>query len=168
MQYLFSGGLPDSPAALSSLQHLDTVCWSGWDNEPKQLPGGPWLGRLRRLAVSCWFLSDADSLATLSGAQHLEHLGVHGSFDKDGPRHAASRQKARRSAEVANILAWAQGHASLRQLALRQLPPRMARAAAAAARRSRPDLSIRQAKDVFEAVCEYQCQETAFSDDDEA
>lgn len=168
---MFSAGLPDAPAALSSLQHLDTVCWRGcsWRAEPGPLPAGPWLGRLRRLAISCRSLSVEGSLAALSGAQQLEQLGVTDTFEESnrvfpvasGQRHV----KSWRNAEVAALLAWAQGHASLRLLVLHGLPPSMARAAAAA-RCSRPDLSIQQAKDaedVYEAVCGYQCQDSAFN-----
>ncbi|PRW33536.1 Cellulose synthase [Chlorella sorokiniana] len=142
--YLFSGGLPDTPAALSSLQHLDTVCWSGWDNKPQPLPGGPWLARLRRLVLSCHFLSDAASLATLSGAQRLERLGIRDTCEFEhfsrGPN-MRPEVKSYRDAEVAKIIAWTKKHTSLQLLALIKLSPRMARAAAAA-QRSRPALCI--------------------------
>ena len=169
LQYLFSQGLPDTPAVLSSLQHLNTVCWSGWDREPRPLPGGPWLGRLRRLAISCHFLSDAASLATLSGAPRLERLGV--ADTAEYVYYASGNRRQRRltsvwDAEVACIVAWVKGHASLQLLVLHKLSPRIARAAAAA-RRSRPALHVREESDIYQAVCGYQCQEAGISDDDE-
>lgn len=169
VQYMFSAGLPDTPAALSTLQHLDTVCWRGcsWQAEPGPLPAGPWLGRLRRLAISCRSLSVEGSLAALSGAQQLERLGVTDTFEESHrvPHGGGVHRfiKSWHTDEVANILAWARGHASLHLLVLHGLPPSTARAAAAA-RRSRPDLSIQQAKDaedVYEAGCGYQCQDSA-------
>ncbi|PRW33572.1 F-box LRR-repeat 21 isoform A [Chlorella sorokiniana] len=68
--------LPCSLSALSSLRHIDTVCWQDTASGAQPLPGGSRLGQLRRLAVAGYYLWDAASLATLSGALQLERLGV--------------------------------------------------------------------------------------------
>lgn len=153
--------MPETPAALSLLRRLHTVCWLGYDKEPRRLPGGPWLSSLRRLALSCHFLSDAASLKTLSTARQLEQLGVADTCQLQGYGHDlhAPREVAfYRDAPVRRIIEWARQHASLQLLALGKVLPRTA-ARAAAAQRARPGLSIEVGvKDVYEAACGYECQ----------
>lgn len=171
LQYLFSGGLPDTPAALSSLRHLHTVCWSGWNEEPLPLPGGAWLAGLRRLALSCHFLSDAASVETLSTARQLERLGVsdtcqHEDYYRGDNKHLEVAFY--RDAPVRAILAWAQRHGSLRLLALGQVSRRTA-AAAAAAQRQRPGLGIEAGRGVgvFQAACGYVGEQMYESSDED-
>lgn len=135
---------------------LDTVCWARGDGSPTLLPDGPWLARLRFLALPCCLLSDTDSLETLSEARQLERLGVsnvkpprwhrQGTQPTDAPAPYCT-------AEVLRIRQWAPQHASLKLLALARMTPEVAAAAAVAAER-RPGLSVIETWEVFEAVCE--------------
>ena len=156
MQYCFSSGrLPSNPAALASLQHLETVAWVGSQREPAPLPAGPWLARLRCLVVSAHFLSDAASLATLSGAQRLERLALADCYRRAlivGKAKAIRRPNRYHKAELQRIVAWAPGHASLQQLVLETPALKVVEPAVQAAQRARPLLEISQATDVSEAV----------------
>ncbi|KAI7845055.1 hypothetical protein COHA_001420 [Chlorella ohadii] len=160
--YLISQGLPDTPAALSSLRHLHTVCWSGYETEPRPLPGGPWLAGLRRLALSCHFLSDAASLKTLDAARHLQRLGLTHTLQGTGKIIRSVKGRPGRILykveEVKRVLEWAQRHASLQHLAMQELPVDMV-GPLAAARRARPGLTIRINADVFAVACDYACLE---------
>lgn len=153
---LVAGGLPQAPHALCSLRCLHTVCWARGDGSPAPLPGGPWLARLRFLALPCYLLSDADRLETLSDARQLERLGVSNVKPPRWHRQGAAPTAAPapyRTAEVLRILRWAPQHASLQLLALARMTPEVAAAAAVVAER-RPGLSVIQTLKVFEAVCE--------------
>lgn len=159
-QHLYSDRLPASPVALTSLQHLKAVCWHGhehpcWDTHPP-LPGGPWLGRLRRLAMPAPVLGLADSLAALSEAQQLQQLAVSGThyivtLGTRGRNGRLFRQLKPRNDEVQSIIAWAAGHSSLRLLALesKYLSKTMA-SAAATAQQQRPGL---QTQHLFLPAC---------------
>ena len=132
------------------------VCWARGDGSPTPLPGGPWLARLRFLALPCYLLSDADSLETLSEARQLERLGVSNVKPPRWHRQGAAPTAAPapyRTAEVLRILRWAPQHASLQPLALARMTPEVAAAAAVVAER-RPGLSVIETWEVFEAVCE--------------
>lgn len=72
-------GLESPPAALAGLTHLHTFVWLDaispqLEGSDAALPGGPWLGSLRRLAAPAQLL--ANSLPLLAGPPRLEHLGV--------------------------------------------------------------------------------------------
>ncbi|PRW33618.1 tubby-like F-box 3 isoform X2 [Chlorella sorokiniana] len=156
--HILSPSLPGSLAAISSLQHLDTVCWQDATAAAAPLPGGPWLAHLRRLALSSYFLSDAASLATLSGASQLERLGVRDTYKVLQPQGRRGRQEpVPLTAEVQRITAWAERHPSLQLLALERVPldalhvgksPRPKRAA-----QLRPGLLLHEVEDVFLAAC---------------
>ncbi|PRW33692.1 F-box LRR-repeat 21 isoform X2 [Chlorella sorokiniana] len=160
--YLLSACLPPNPSILSSLRHLHTVSWLGMEGRPRPLPGGPWLARLRRLALSSRFLADAASLATLSGAQQLERLGVHDTCPRaKRPVWQGGQLRFVPSYDVSTglqLVEWAQQHTSLQLLALQATPPALA-AAAAVAMQQRPDLRIEAATDVWAAACGYQQDE---------
>jgi hypothetical protein len=79
LTYLALGSTPrfDSPPReLAGLSRLRTFVWLDPSSPPEDaaLPGGPWLGRLQRLAAPAHLL--ANSLPLLGAAPRLEHLVV--------------------------------------------------------------------------------------------
>lgn len=169
LQYLFSAALPQTPAALSSLRRLHTVCWCNFASEPRPLPGGAWLSGLRRLALSCHFLSDAASLKTLDAARHLQRLGlddvaeVEDLWREQRQEQSTAGEAARQQASpVQRFFDWAQRHGSLQLLALDASADVVA-AAAVAAQGARPGLSVEVAGPVHEMAeltCGHVCQLT--------
>lgn len=150
--------LPCSLTALSSLQHLQTVCWGrGYEKASLPLPGGPWLGQLRHLALSLHYLSDAASLETLSGAAQLERLGLNDTHSTRLVPLNGKMQKAGgfHNGDMLRAVAWAQRHPSLQHLALERMSARIFDAAVAAMRQ-RPGLRIAQDRDVFFVMCGFE------------
>lgn len=139
------------------------MCYWRNDANPAPLPDGPWLGRLCRLALPCYLLSDADSLMTLSEARQLQQLGITNvhqrvRWRREGTKHAKAPAPYH-TAEVRRILEWAPQHASLQLLVLASLAPEVA-AAAAAAQQQRPGLQVVDTKGVFQAACGYEREPT--------
>lgn len=72
--------LPSPPSSLSALgQHMCSFGFLSYEDptipgDPGQLPAGPWLGGLRRLAGTCTFL--AASLPALAAASQLQELSM--------------------------------------------------------------------------------------------
>lgn len=158
-QHFFGTELPNAPDMLSTLRNLDTLCWSGDIADIDELPGGPWLGRLRRLAMPAGTLCHTGSLAALSGARQLEQLGVSGTYwirrYRNGTR--LGEETVYNNGEALPIIEWAPQHPSLQLLVLDAMSPEMS-AAAAVAQQQRPGLRVQVDRGVFGAVCGYSRQ----------
>lgn len=117
------------------------MCWQGRPGAAR-LPGGPWLGRLRSLALSRHLLSNAASLATLNAAQQLQRLGVDDTFSM--LQKGMNRDMVKfHDSTVLPIVKWAARHPALQLLALERNSDRVD-AAAELAEQQRPGLHVLQ------------------------
>lgn len=120
--------LPSPPASLASLRQLRSFCFLSYEEDstdPGQLPAGPWLAGLGRLAGTCRLL--LASLPDLAAATQLQELGMLLVVD-------AEQQSA------VSILQWAAGLPAMRRVRLQcwRWERSMRRAAEAAAQQLAP------------------------------
>ena len=127
--------LPSPPASLSCLCQLRSFGFLSYEEgndpagAPGQLPAGPWLAGLRRLAGTCSLL--AASLPALAAASQLQELGL---LQVVGPEQQAA----------VSILQWAGGRPAMRRVRLERVcySPASLRLAAEGAAQQFPQLSL--------------------------